>query len=122
VSQGDFHLFVYGTLKKGGSGVQLLSGCDWLGKAAVQGTLYNIDGRFPALMLYGVTSVQGEVWRCPFEKLAALDAHEGLGDGMFRRVAVQVGDFACWTYVAGPALAPQLTPERRITSGIWVLA
>lgn len=116
---GGFHVFVYGTLRSGGSAAGLLGGCARVGSAMVRGTLYDIDGRFPALLLYGDGCVHGEVWRCPTEMLPSLDEFEGVDTGLFRRIGVRAGDFACWAYVAGPTLASELTPARRIGSGQW---
>ena len=115
-----FHLFAYGTLRAGAHAARLLDGCDCAGAALVPGTLYDVNGRYPALMLYGNTPVRGEIWRCPPALLRRLDEHEGVAEGLFRRVGVRVGDVACWTYVAGPALAHELEPAKRIASGDWL--
>jgi gamma-glutamylcyclotransferase (GGCT)/AIG2-like uncharacterized protein YtfP len=118
-----FHLFVYGTLRRSGTAVERLGSSEWLGKGTVGGVLYDMDGDFPALVLYGTSPVQGEVWRCPAELLASLDEYERVDEGLFRRVGVEVRleDGAiqgCWTYVAGPRLSRKLTPARRID--VWV--
>lgn len=114
-----FHLFTYGTLRRGGDGAALLEGCEPVGPATITGTLYDIDGEYPALVLAGTGRVQGEIWRCPARVLARLDAYEAVADGLFRRVAAVVDGVACWIYVAGPKLARRLTPRRRIESGRW---
>jgi gamma-glutamylcyclotransferase (GGCT)/AIG2-like uncharacterized protein YtfP len=114
-----FHLFAYGTLRRGGPSHELLATSVFVGTATVEGTLYDIDGDFPALVLYGSTRVPGEIWRCSAELLGRLDGFEGTDSGLFRRVGVQVGDYGCWTYVAGPALARRLTPSRRLPTGAW---
>ncbi len=117
--RGSFHLFVYGTLKRDGPAAGLLADSVLLARATVPGTLYRTEKGYPALMLAGGGKVHGEVWRCPWSLLQRLDEHEGVEDRLFRRVGVQVRDWPCWTYVAGPALARQLTPERRIAAGVW---
>ena len=119
---GAFHLFAYGTLRTTGAAAHVLHECHHMGAAQVGGVLYDIDGEYPALVLYGNQPVIGELWRCPWQLLARLDEYEGVGVGLFRRIAVQVqrenGDeVACWTYVAGPKLAHKLTPERR--TAVW---
>ncbi|MCI0435883.1 MAG: gamma-glutamylcyclotransferase [Gemmatimonadetes bacterium] len=114
-----FHLFVYGTLRSTGAAAARLAGCELIAETTVCGSLFDIDGRFPALMLYGDTQVRGEVWRCPASLLLRLDEYEGVDRGLFRRVCVTATDLPCWTYVAGAALAHQLTPARRITAGDW---
>ena len=59
------------------------------------------------------------MWRCPVTLLRVLDRYEGIVEGLFRRVAVEVGERACWTYVAGPRLGPRLRPDAVIESGSW---
>lgn len=112
------HLFVYGTLRSGGGAVGLLRGCERVDAGAVAGTLYDL-GAYPALVLDGRGTVEGEVWRCPAEALERLDEYEGVADGLFRRARAVVDGRECWTYVAGPALEPRLTPERRVGAGRW---
>ncbi len=118
MSDSTFNLFVYGTLKSGGSAAQRLQDCQHLGPGQVGGILYDIDAEYPALVLYGTQPVAGELWRCPWQLLARLDAYEGVSTGLFRRVGVQVkqhggNTLPCWTYVAGPKLSRKLTPSRR---------
>lgn len=114
-----FHVFVYGTLAHNGRAAALLDGCERVRDAVVGGMLYDIRGEYPALMLYGEAAVRGEIWRCPNALLPRLDEHEGVASGLFRRIAVEVEGFACWTYVAGPRLAHELTPAGRMASGSW---
>jgi gamma-glutamylcyclotransferase (GGCT)/AIG2-like uncharacterized protein YtfP len=118
-----FHLFVYGTLRSNGSAVGRLLNSQMVGRGSVGGVLYDMDGDYPALVLYGKTAVHGEVWRCPVELLHSLDEYEGVNEGLFRRVGVDVQmdngtTQGCWTYVAGPRLSRKLTPARRID--VWV--
>jgi gamma-glutamylcyclotransferase (GGCT)/AIG2-like uncharacterized protein YtfP len=122
-----FDLFVYGTLRTGGGAAGLLDSCEHLGTGTVRGILYDIDGRFPALVLYETEgTVQGEIWRCPAALLPSLDRYEGTADGLFRRVATEVetprGRTPCWLYTAGPALSRKLSADRRIPSGDWTEA
>lgn len=63
--------------------------------------------------------MDGEVWRCPASLLRVLDRYEGIAGGLFRRVAVEVGDRVCWVYVAGPKLGPRLRADAVIESGSW---
>jgi gamma-glutamylcyclotransferase (GGCT)/AIG2-like uncharacterized protein YtfP len=110
-----FHLFTYGSLKTAVSSParELLEGCERVGEATVRGTLYEL-GEYPALLLGGRDPVPGVIWRCPANRLAALDAYEGVAAGLFRRVAVRAGGRACWVYVAGPKLGPRLIPTARV--------
>jgi gamma-glutamylcyclotransferase (GGCT)/AIG2-like uncharacterized protein YtfP len=116
-----FHLFVYGTLRSNGTAASVMSDSELVGAGSVGGVLYDIDGAYPALVLYGNTPVRGEVWRCPSRKLLQLDAYESVAEGLFRRVGVQVeldnGSVqGCWAYVAGPRLSQKLIPGRRVAS------
>src|SRR5690606_7291253 len=77
-----FHLFTYGTLRRGGAAAELLEGCELVGKATVTGTLFDIDGEYPAMILAGPGTVEGEVWRCPTHTLARLDEYEGVAEGL----------------------------------------
>lgn len=120
---GYFHLFVYGTLRSDGAGAALLAAGERVAGGTVGGVLYDIDGEYPALVLYGDTPVRGEVWRLPASSLLQLDAYEGVDAGLFRRIGVTVrledgGEQGCWTYVAGPKLSQKLVPARRIEQ--WV--
>jgi gamma-glutamylcyclotransferase (GGCT)/AIG2-like uncharacterized protein YtfP len=99
----------------------MLNGCQQAGRATVSGILYDIDGEYPALVLYGAEPVKGEVWYCPWPLLARLDEYEGVNIGLFRRVAVHVRrengeQMPCWSYVAGPKLAHKLVPARRVAA------
>ncbi|MEO5509140.1 MAG: gamma-glutamylcyclotransferase family protein [Longimicrobiales bacterium] len=119
----EFNLFAYGTLRDASNDAGLLSGCTRVGNASVRGTLYDLVD-FPALMMYGETTITGTVWCCPAALLPALDANEAMADGLFRRSATAVrldnGDeLPCWVYVAGPRLARMLTPEAALTTGTW---
>jgi gamma-glutamylcyclotransferase (GGCT)/AIG2-like uncharacterized protein YtfP len=118
-----FNLFVYGTLLRDGVAADLLACCGRVGEAVVRGVMYDIDGRFPAVVLYGDAPVHGEVWRCPAELLLRVDEYEGVASGLFRRVAVEAelgdGRVACWVYAAGPALGRQLTADARVVDGRW---
>ena len=115
---GHFHLFAYGTLreaKPGTPGGSLLAGCDRVGTGTVEGTLFDL-GDYPALLLSGDEPVEGTIWRCPSALLPELDRYEGVGEGLFRRVARRVDGHACWIYVAGPRLGLRLTPGARVRS------
>lgn len=116
---GTLPLFVYGTLRAGGPAAALLSGCEYVGVRRMEGVLYDVRGTYPALVPGEGGEVEGEIWRCPAGALARLDEYEGVAEGLFRRVRVEVDGAACWTYVAGPRLLPTLTPDRRIPSGRW---
>src|SRR5688572_536334 len=114
-----FHLFVYGSLRRNGSAASHMSAAEWVGPATVGGILYDIDGAYNALVVYGATPVKGEVWKCPASMLSMLDEYEGVEESLFRRVGVEVtladgSVVGCWAYVAGPKLSRKLIPARRV--------
>lgn len=110
----EFHIFVYGSLRSDGPDASLLGQATLVGNADVPGTLYATEQGYPALVLGGSGRVSGEIWRCPVPLLWRLDEFEGVGVGLFRRVALSIDGIPCWTYVGGPRLSRQLTPERRL--------
>src|SRR5690606_30875491 len=111
------------TLRLGGPASEVLAGCEYSGAATVKAMMYDIDGRFPAIILYGDADVHGEIWHCPADLLARLDEYEGVSSGLFRRVGIEAsaGDapVPAWIYAAGPALSRHLTPENRLSHGSW---
>lgn len=96
------HLFVYGTLRRGGAAPReirrrLEEGADHLGPARTRGRLLVAgSGSYPALVRDGVGGpVTGDVYRLrdPGGVLEALDRYEGRrsdGSGLYRREAVPV--------------------------------
>jgi gamma-glutamylcyclotransferase (GGCT)/AIG2-like uncharacterized protein YtfP len=112
-------LFVYGTLRRGGSNHARLEGCRFRRPATVRGSLYDL-GAYPALVLGTAGEVQGEIWCCPPETLLALDAYEGVHEELFSRVRLPLPEGTCWAYVAGARLAPLLTPEALSSSPRWL--
>ena len=104
------HVFIYGAT---GAGIQ----AEAVQEGVVAGTLFEVDGVGPALMLAGHSPVRGMVLRVSPEALGTLDGNAGVREGLFRRVGVKVGGIPCWTWVAGPALAPRLARSRRVRGG-----
>lgn len=96
------HVFVYGTLMRGE--MRALDGMDatravFVGPVSLHGhTLVVPRGAaFPALVVDGTGSVDGELWRVDDALLMSLDRiegatidHERLGHGLFRRGVVRV--------------------------------
>jgi gamma-glutamylcyclotransferase (GGCT)/AIG2-like uncharacterized protein YtfP len=87
-------VFVYGTLRRGGSNHFRMDGAEFVGPGTIAGRIYKIDW-YPALVLGGENSVKGELYRVCAEHLRALDVFEGIvpGEGEsreYRRVKVQV--------------------------------
>jgi gamma-glutamylcyclotransferase (GGCT)/AIG2-like uncharacterized protein YtfP len=70
-------VFVYGTLKKGGSNHFRMEGSKFIGEGRISGRMYRIDW-YPALVCGGEGSVKGELYLVNEQDLAALDAFEGI--------------------------------------------
>lgn len=122
-------VFVYGTLRRGGSNAFRMKGAKLLGRGYVAGKLYTISW-YPGLVLGKAGGiVTGEVFRVGPEQIRALDEFEGLSAGEiegseYRRVKVEciiesaaVDDAEMvWAYEwKGP-----VDEDRRIPSGDWI--
>lgn len=84
-------VFVYGTLKRGGSNHAFLAGQAFLGAARTQAgyTLYSL-GDYPGMVRApgDTAGVTGELWAVDDACLAELDRLEGLDEGLYERVDV----------------------------------
>lgn len=122
-------VFVYGTLRRGGSNAFRMKGAKFVGRGYVAGKLYTISW-YPGLVLERTGGiVTGEVFRVDPEQMRALDEFEGLAAGEiegseYRRVKVEcviesagLNDTAMvWAYEWKGAVEE----ERRIPSGDWI--
>ncbi len=87
-------VFVYGTLRRGGSNHFRMSGADFVAAGIVLGKIYKIDW-YPGLVLGNEGRVKGEVFSVDAAQLLELDAFEGLSAGEvegseYRRVKAEV--------------------------------
>ena len=86
-------VFVYGTLKTGGSNHDFMAGQSYIGRTrTVPGyTLYELSG-YPGLVAMEGDSdgVSGELWLVDDEGLSRLDALEGTEEGLYRRGPVEL--------------------------------
>ena len=91
-------LFVYGTLRRGGSHHRLLGDAGLLG-TWVSGPHYRVldMGPYPALVM-GDAPVVGEVYRIGPDMLPALDAYEGC-PGDYHRARAETPFGAAWVYL-----------------------
>jgi gamma-glutamylcyclotransferase (GGCT)/AIG2-like uncharacterized protein YtfP len=84
-------IFVYGTLKRGGTNHHCLADQKFVGEArtAAGFCLYNV-GSFPGMVHRADDhdGVAGEVWEVSAECLAKLDELEDVAHGMYRREKV----------------------------------
>jgi len=86
-------VFVYGTLKRGGSNHTYLAGQEFVAQARTlpRYRLYRIEdypGMVPAAD--ATAGITGEVWSVDDDCLAELDRLEGTEQGMYRREQVQL--------------------------------
>lgn len=89
------HVFVYGTLKRGGSNHHYLHDQKFLSEArSVPGyTLYQ-PADYPGLVIDPADQdgVTGEVWEISPACLSALDELEGVKEGLYRRIAIPLAE------------------------------
>lgn len=86
-------LFVYGTLRRGHSAHHLLDGGTFLGVATTASGHTLVDaGGYPAMVVNHDpgSRVDGEIYLVPAAALAAIDAYEGLCEGLYVRIAIAV--------------------------------
>ncbi len=77
-------VFVYGTLRRGGSNHFRMVGAEFIAAATVAGRMYRIDW-YPGLVLDDKgAEIHGEVYAVEPELLAVLDVFEGLSAGEIR--------------------------------------
>jgi len=86
-------IFVYGTLKRGGSNHVLLAGQKFIATAHTQPRyqIYALSS-FPALVEapQDGRSIEGEIWEIESARLPALDALEDVAHGMYKRVPIHL--------------------------------
>jgi len=119
------HVFVYGTLRRGGRNdiARFRPDPIHVADAAIAGTLYDL-GAYPGLVLNGRGRVLGEIYRIEPEVEAALDvleevADDDSGEYIKRRVTVDAGtrQFECLVYEIHPA---RIGGQAVIGSGDWI--
>ena len=118
MAPGLLPLFVYGTLMRGRRRHDLLDGCDFLGPATTAEPMILVDcGGYPAL-LRGTdgSSVWGELYAVPPERIPALDHYEGVSSGEYIRVWINVS-----REPDGTALPAQAYLYARNASGLPVV-
>lgn len=117
-------VFVYGTLRRGGSNHFRMAHARFVAEGAVRGKLYRIDW-YPGFVAdENAGLVKGEIFRADGATMAELDEFEG---GEYRRVkiAVEVGEgigaeavLVAWIW----EWLGEAREDRRIVSGDWIAA
>ena len=86
-------VFVYGTLKRGGRNHAFLAGQQFLGEARTPPgfTLYSF-GKYPGMVREAgdTAGVTGEAWAVDAACLRQLDELEGLDEGLYERVTINL--------------------------------
>jgi gamma-glutamylaminecyclotransferase len=84
-------IFVYGTLKRGGSNQHYLAGQKFIGLARTAPGFRLFDlGQYPGMVAFADDrdGVSGEVWAVEVDCLEHLDLLEGIAEGLYRREPV----------------------------------
>lgn len=95
MSQSPELVFVYGTLRRGGSNHFRMAGADFIADGTIMGRMYRIDW-YPGLVLDPAgDEIRGEIYSVGPEQLSALDVFEGVSAGEvdgseYRRVQTTV--------------------------------
>jgi gamma-glutamylcyclotransferase (GGCT)/AIG2-like uncharacterized protein YtfP len=120
------NVFVYGTLRRGGSNHFRMAGAGFVSAGTVAGRLYRIDW-YPGLVLDDAgDEIHGEVYTVDAEQLAALDIFEGLSAGEiqgseYRRVCATVMQRDSQPVTAwGWEWIGMAGESRRLTDGDWL--
>jgi gamma-glutamylcyclotransferase (GGCT)/AIG2-like uncharacterized protein YtfP len=120
-------VFVYGTLRKGGSNHFRMAGAEFVTAGTICGRMYRMDW-YPGIVLDAVgDEIQGEVYAVDLELLAALDVFEGLSAGEiegseYRRTQTtvvardsQILQAWVWEWLG------MVDEERRVSGGDWLM-
>lgn len=86
------HIFVYGTLKRGGENHRVLAGQRFVGEArtAPAFRLYLLDGYPGMVPAADGREIRGEVWEVDPACLERLDELEGTAAGLYARMPVRL--------------------------------
>lgn len=109
------HVFVYGTLRRGGSNHRLLAGAPRLGNWVTppRYTLYDL-GHYPGAVAQGSTALVGEVYAVDARTLARLDRLEDY-PRLYDRRLLDTPWGRAWIYL----LRRPLRRARPIPTGDW---
>lgn len=115
-SPAEHLVFVFGTLRRGGSNHHLLEGSELLWEGPTEPVFEMVDlGDYPGAIEGGRTALSGELYAVSDTTLAALDELEGVPDH-FQRISLEVGGYRAYMYVIPPATGVGFP---RLESGEW---
>jgi gamma-glutamylcyclotransferase (GGCT)/AIG2-like uncharacterized protein YtfP len=113
-------IFVYGTLKRGGTSNGFLASQRYVGPASTEPAfrLHQLDG-YPGMVPAspGGYSVEGEIWEVDRECLKRLDKWEGTDIGLYARAPIRLLppnstlEAEAYIYLKGVAGRPDLGPR-----------
>jgi len=119
-------VFVYGTLRRGGSNHFRMDAAEFIAKGRISGRMYRIDW-YPGLVVDEAgDDIFGEAYRVDLELLGNLDSYEGITPGdneacNYRRVATtvtcddgQVLTAWVWEWLG------EVEEDQRLRSGNWL--
>jgi gamma-glutamylcyclotransferase (GGCT)/AIG2-like uncharacterized protein YtfP len=119
-------VFLYGTLRRGGSNHFRMAGAEFISAGTITGRMYRIDW-YPGLVLDDSgDEIFGEVYSVQPELLVALDIFEGLSTGEiqgseYRRVQTTVMQQNSETLTAWVwEWLGSVNDEQRISAGDWL--
>jgi gamma-glutamylcyclotransferase (GGCT)/AIG2-like uncharacterized protein YtfP len=119
-------VFVYGTLRRGGSNHFRMAGAEFISTGTIMGRMYRIDW-YPGLLLDDAgDEIFGEIYSVDADLLAALDIFEGLSAGEtqgseYRRVQTTVVQQNSETLTAWVwEWLGAVSEDQRISAGDWL--
>ena len=117
-------LFVYGTLRKGGTRSGHLERCRLVRMIKVPGTLYRTSFGYPAAVFDETSSltVQGELYELPPDSedfMSSVDRMEGVDEKLFSRSVIRCEDEYFYAYEPGVDLRRRIGDADVIKSGNW---
>lgn len=119
-------VFVYGTLRRGGSNHFRMAGAEFISTGTIRGRMYRIDW-YPGLVLdSGGGEIRGDLYLVSREQLEVLDRFEGLSAGEiqgseYRRVQTTVvkqdsQNLTAWVW----EWLGIVTESQRLADGDWL--
>ena len=117
-------LFVYGTLRKGGTRGEHLERCRLLRMIKVPGILYRTPFGYPAAVFDETSplAVQGELYELPPDSeafIGSVDRLEGADEKLFSRSAIRLGEEFFYAYEPGPELRSRIGDADIVKTGNW---